>query len=316
MKFLGIAAIAAAIIAGAATSVIAALHFRATASRSELPVTPVSATLPHAPESYLGVYLPGVPDSYAGVTAFTRATEVKPNVLVYYSGWREPFRASFAVAAARQGAVPLVQIDPENVSLAAITSGQYDSYLGAYAGAVRSYRHPVILSFGHEMNGSWRSWGYRHTSAADFVTAWRHIVTLFRTLGAGNVTWLWTVNVIEERGGIPSPAAWWPGGAYVTWVGIDGYYTKSSMTFASLFGPTIVTLRTLSSDPILIAETGVAPAAGQAGRIADLFAGIHAYGLLGFAWFDAIGKQDWRLTGPAAAAALRHGAAAYDRPGS
>jgi mannan endo-1,4-beta-mannosidase len=316
MRLLGIVAIVAAIIAGAAISVTAAFHFHATAKSAAVSPTPVSATLPATPQSYLGVYLPGVPDSFAGVPTFTRTTGVTPDVLAYYSGWLEPFRFSFARAAARRGAVTLVQIDPEKVSLAAIASGQYDRYLVAYAAKVRSYRFPVILSFGHEMNGSWRSWGYKRTSPADFVAAWRHIVRLFRAQGAGNVTWLWTVNVIEERGGIPSPVPWWPGSAYVTWVGIDGYYTKSSTTFAALFGPTIVTLRTLTSDPMIIAETGAALAAGQPGRIADLFAGIRAYGLLGFTWFDAIGKQDWRLTGPAAAAALRHGAAAYHRPGS
>ena len=73
-----------------------------------------------------------------------------------------------------------MQINPKDVSLAAIASGHYDSYLRSYAEAVRSYRGPVILSFGHEMNGSWYSWGYRHTSPAVFVAAWRHIVTLFR----------------------------------------------------------------------------------------------------------------------------------------
>jgi mannan endo-1,4-beta-mannosidase len=316
MRLVGIIAIAAAVIAGVTISVIAALHFRGTANRASVSSTPVIATLPAAPQSYLGAYLPGVPDSYAGVSAFTRSIGVKPDLLAFYSGWLEPFSASFADAAARQGAVPLVQIDPENVDLAAIASGRYDRYLGSYAAAVRSYRLPVILSFGHEMNGSWYSWGYRHASPVNFVAAWRHIVSLFRTLGADNVTWLWTVNIIEKPGGIPSPAPWWPGSAYVTWVGIDGYYTKSSMTFAALFGPTIVTVRTLTSDPILIAETGVASTAGQPGRIADLYAGIRTYGLLGFAWFDAIGKHDWRLTGPAAAAALRHGAAAYHGGGS
>ena len=64
---------------------------------------------------------------------------------------------------ANNGAVPLVQLDPTNVSIAAIASGQYDSYLSAYAKAVRAYRRPVILSFGHEMNGYWYSWGYLHT---------------------------------------------------------------------------------------------------------------------------------------------------------
>ncbi len=63
----------------------------------------------------------------------------------------------------QNGAVPLVQMDPDGISIAAIASGRYDGYLSSYAEAVRAYRHPVILSFGHEMNGSWYSWGYRNT---------------------------------------------------------------------------------------------------------------------------------------------------------
>ncbi len=135
--------------------------------------------LPTAPGSYIGLYPNGVPDSYGGVTAFTAATGVKPSLVPYYSGWLERFREDFATTAAKHGAVPLVQMNPTGVSLAAIAAGRYDSYLGAYAEAVRAYRHPVILSFGHEMNGDWYSWGYQHTSPAIFVAAWRHIVTLF-----------------------------------------------------------------------------------------------------------------------------------------
>jgi glycosyl hydrolase family 26 len=313
MKYLGIMAIGAAIIAGIAATATAAFHDEAAANKTLVSVTPVSVTLPHQPGSYLGVYADGAPDSYAGVSAFTRVTGVRPDVLLYYSGWLEPFRASFAAAAARSGAVPLVQIDPESINLAEIASGLYDSYLGTYAVAVRSYRGPVILSFGHEMNGSWRSWGYRHTSPATFVAAWRHIVTVFRALGAGNVTWLWTVNVIAKQAGIPAPGPWWPGNSYVTWVGIDGYYAASSMTFASLFGPTIVAVRGLTNDPILIAETGVAPAPERPTKIANLFAGIRTYGLLGLVWFDAKGKQDWRLVGTAAVAAFHRGAKGYHR---
>ena len=151
------------------------------------------------PGSYLGVYAAGAPASYAGVTAFTRTTGVRPRLVVYYSGWLEPFRTSFATTAAKHGAVPLVQIDPTGISLAAIASGRYDAYLATYAQAVRAYREPVILSFGHEMNGTWFSWGYRYTSPAVFVAAWRHIVTLFRAVGTRNVTWLWTVNIISHR---------------------------------------------------------------------------------------------------------------------
>jgi hypothetical protein len=235
---------------------------------------------------------------------------------MYYSSWQEPFQASFATIAAQHGALPLVQINPFGVSLAAIASGQYDSYLSAYAEAVRAYRRPVILSFGHEMNGHWYSWGYRHTSPAVFVAAWRHIVTVFRELGARNVTWLWTVNTIHKRARVPSPGAWWPGSSYVTWVGIDGYYYHSSDTFAPLFGPTIAAVRALTGDPILIAETSAVPAAGQPAKIADLFAGIHLYRLLGFVWFNSVHSGDWRLSSPAAIAAFRRGVGTYYRPAS
>jgi mannan endo-1,4-beta-mannosidase len=268
------------------------------------------------PIHYLGVYERDSPQSYAGVAGFARTTGVQPNVLMYYSKWLEPFQANFATAAAEHGAEPLVQINPFGVSLSGIASGQYDSYLESYAEAVRAYGHPVILSFGHEMNGYWYSWGYRQTSAEVFVAAWRHIVTLFRGLGARNVTWLWTVNIIDTDGGIPSPASWWPGSSYVTWVGIDGYYFGPSWQFTSLFGPTIAAVREFTHDPILIAETGVTPAAGQPAKIADLFNGIRLYGLLGFVWFDANDSHDWRLTSPAAIQVFRENAQTYHRPRS
>jgi mannan endo-1,4-beta-mannosidase len=275
------------------------------------------AGLPATPGSYLGVYSPSAPSSYAGVTSFTSTTGVRPRLVVYYSGWQEPFQAGFAASAARHGAVPMVQIDPTDVSLTAIAAGRYDAYLTSYALAVRAYHRPVVLSFGHEMNAPWYSWGYLHTSPAAFVAAWRHIVTRFRQLGVRNVTWLWTVNVIQSQDGKTlRPAAWWPGRSYVTWVGVDGYYLEPSWRFASIFGPTIVALRELTPDPILIAETSATRAAGQAAKIPDLFAGVHTYGLLGFIWFNAVTSHDYQLTDPAAIAAYHRAAQAYPAPAS
>jgi mannan endo-1,4-beta-mannosidase len=315
VRFLRILAAISAAAAIAAAVAAAVAHGAERVARTAAPATPppVRATLSTTPASYLGIYAAGAPGSYAGVNAFTATTSVRPRVVTYYSGWLEPFQAAFAEAAAMHHAVPLVQIEPANISLNAIAAGRYDAYLNSYAQAVSSYRLPVILSFGHEMNGTWYSWGARHASPAAFVAAWRHIVTLFRRAGADNVTWLWTVNVINEseHGRIPSPAPWWPGSRYVNWVGIDGYYYKPSWQFTSLFGPTIIAVRELTRDPIIIAETGASPAAGKPAKIADLFAGIRAYGLLGFVWFDSFGHEDWRIDTPAASAALREGAVTY-----
>lgn len=315
MKLMRIVIIGAAIVVAVTIIVAVGRHYKSAAAKSQGPTVPRPIALSTTPGTYLGVYEPGVPESYSGVTAFTKDTGIRPDMVVYYSGWLEPFRASFATIVAKNGAVPLVQIEPTNVSLAAIASGRYDGYLSSYAEAVRDYGGPVILSFGHEMNGSWYSWGYRHASPAKFVAAWRHIVTVFRLAGAENVTWLWTVNVISDTpdGKISGPAPWWPGSSYVNWVGIDGYYYQSSWRFASLFGSTVVAVRGLTDAPILIAETGASPATGQPVKIADLFAGIRTYGLLGLVWFDANGSRDWRLSSPTAIAAFRQGAETYKR---
>jgi len=280
---------------------------------------PVRIRLPDNPDSYLGAYADGVPARYTPIAALGVGA-ARPNIALYYSGWGEPFQVGFATSAYFHHAVPLVQIEPGRTSLTAIAVGDYDTYLETFATAVAHYgtqtHTGVIIGFAHEPNGPWYRWGYGHARPAIWIAAWRHIVNVFRQQGADDVAWLWTVNIIDTRGGIPSPAAWWPGSSYVTWVGIDGYYYKPSWGFASLFGPTIRAVRALTLDPILISETGAAPAAGKPAKIADLFAGVRAYGLLGFVWFDADRKRDWRLDSPAAIAAFRRGAMALKRPAS
>jgi mannan endo-1,4-beta-mannosidase len=310
------AAVAVAGVAAAAFVVFAVPRLEGPATTVPSLPRDGSVPLPAAPGFYVGVYPRGVPLSYAGVTAFSSAAGIRPHIVLYYSGWLESFQAGFARTTAEHGAVPLVQINPEGTSLAAIASGQYDAYLSSYAEAVRAYRGPVILSFGHEMNGNWYSWGFRHTSPEVFVAAWRHIVDLFRGVGVRNVTWMWTVNVINSQYGVPSPVSWWPGRSYVTWIGIDGYYLRPSSTFVSVFGPTIAAVRALTRDPILVSETAAPPGRGQPEKIADLFAGVHLYGLLGFVWFDAVHGGDWRLNGPAAFATLRQSVRAYHMNGS
>jgi hypothetical protein len=279
--------------------------------------TPDPPAHPGQPIPYLGVYEPGSPNSYTGIEQFAHEIGRQPNLAVYYSHWLEPFSAGFAATAARHGATTLVQISPTGVTVASIAAGQYDSYIRSYAASVKAFRSRVILSFGHEMNGYWYSWGYKDTSPAVFVAAWKRIVTIFREEGATNVTWLWTVNITATvNSHIPNPAPWWPGSSYVNWVGIDGYYYNSFWTFASLFGPTIVRVREITGDPILIAETG-AISADQTAKIGNLFAGVSAYGLLGLVWFDSDGvlpSQTWRISSPAAQAAFRQAVKTYMVP--
>jgi len=140
------------------------------------------------------------------------------------------------------------------------------------------------------------------------VAAWRYIVNLFRAEGDHNVTWMWTVNV--DTPGMTSPlSAWYPGNGYVTWVGIDGYYSSAAGTFSTVFGQTIDQVEDLTGGlPILISETAAdSPEAAESRQIMGLFRGIQQRQILGFIWFDEPGALDWRLEGnrPAIAAFKR-----------
>jgi hypothetical protein len=307
----------AALIAGLTVTVTAACTYVVLrpAHASPQHVSSTSCGRPSRPSHYIGVITTGPPGG-TELTSFARATGIHPSLVAYFTSFGARWNPKPACRILKTGALPVIQINPRHVPIAEIASGRFDENLERYAQHVRAFGWPVAISFGHEMNGYWYSWGYRHASPAVFVAAWRHIVTVFREQGADNVTWMWTVNIVDKHGGIPSPAPWWPGSAYVNWVGIDGYYLKPSWTFASLFGPTIKAVRALTLDPVLISETAASPAAGQPAKIADLFAGIRAYGLLGVVWFDVDKKQDWRIISPAAGAAFARGARTFMRPAS
>jgi Glycosyl hydrolase family 26 len=272
------------------------------------------AALPAAPGSYLGVYAAGPPGTYRPVAGFTRAVGRQPNLIGYYSGWRESFQASFAETVREHGAATILQWDPTYVSVSEIAAGGYDHYLRSFANSIRKFGYPVVIGFGHEMNAPWYSWGYGSVPPSTFVAAWRHIVTLFRGQGADNVTWLWTLQA-DEAGTGPI-ASWWPGARYVTWVGIDGYYYRPSDNFATVFGKTIAQVRMFTGQPVLLSETAVGPEADQAAKIPGLFAGMRQYGTLGLVWFDiaqndGIYHQDWHIEdNPEAVAALRRSASA------
>jgi hypothetical protein len=290
--------------------VIATVAFAFAVNRS----VPFYPDLPTDPASYLGVYETGPPGTYQPVADFTRVVGRQPNLVGYYSGWREPFQASFAQTVSEHGAATILQWDPSLASVSVIAAGGYDTYLRSFADSVRDFGQPVVIGFGHEMNAPWYSWGYGHVPPSTFVAAWRHIVTVFRGQGAYNVTWLWTLQADEPSTG--PIASWWPGTQYVTWVGIDGYYYRPSDSFATVFGTTIAQVRALTSQPLLLSETAVGPEAGQAVKIPNLFTGMHQYGTLGLVWFDiaqdnGIYHQDWHIEdNPAAEAAFRRGVSA------
>jgi mannan endo-1,4-beta-mannosidase len=236
----------------------------------------------------------------SGVQTFSRATGARIAMVEIYTGFGERFPWLALNQVASTGATPLIQWNPRGSSVARIAAGGYRSYLRHYAASAKRFGRQVVLSFGHEMNGTWNPWGAGHVSPSTFVTAWRRIHYVFAHAGVHNVTWSWDPSHV---GALPRP--WWPGTRYVDEIGIDGYQRPGD-TFAKIFAGPIADIRRFTSKPIYIAETAVAPGADQARQIIGLFNGVQQYHLTGFVWFDIDHLEAWRLEGrPAAVRAFR-----------
>jgi mannan endo-1,4-beta-mannosidase len=248
------------------------------------------------------------PEQAATVSARLGA---RPAAVEYYTAFGARFSPALAQAAERAGALPVVQVNFFHTSLAEVAAGAYDSYIRAYARQVRVFACPVVLSYGHEMNGAWYPWGCTHTPAHVFVRAWRRIVTVARQAGAGNAIWMWTTNRRPHPG--CQLGGRWPGGAYVDWVGVDGYLREPGATFATLIRPTLRQAARQFGKPLLLTETGVlVKTPGAAGRVRDLFGGAARFPhLMGLVYFDGATAKfgDYRPQGAAVMAAFRRGVA-------
>lgn len=124
-----------------------------------------------------------------------------PNILKRYYVWNAPFERSWAQETWAAGAVPQVEWEPFDTSLASIAAGKSDAYIKQYAKDVRALNVPVAISFAHEFNGWWYPWADPKkvkpgTTPATYVKAWRRLHTLFTQAGATNAIWLWTPNEI------------------------------------------------------------------------------------------------------------------------
>lgn len=273
---------------------------------------PASATrLPRT--RLIGFSVPGYPPNPAALRSAQNATGIHADIVSWYTDIGQPFDPAYAAQVADGGALPLVEIDSDSHPLSQVTAGYWDGHLAAYARAVAAYHAPVAIDLNHEFNGNWSTWGPRRNSAKTFVAAWRRIVTIFRRNGADNVIWVWNPNVSSP--GVADMRAFYPGDAYVTWTGIDGYFFTPDNTYAGVFPATLRELATITSKPVLVVETGVSPGPRRPAQIASLFAGLRgAKNIIGVIWFDYDKGpgDDWRLEDDrASVAAFRAAAGAY-----
>lgn len=186
-------------------------------------------------------------------------------VSIAHFGQPAPWNQAFAEAPLKlsreRGALPLMDMDPDGVTLEEIVSGAKDASFTTWAKAVKSYGYPLFFRWAWEMNGTWFQWG---EEAAEepllYKEAWWHLHKLFEEQGASNITWVWCPNL--SFSGSTSLSSLYPGNEYVDWTCLDGYnfgtnpaQPDSWKSFSTLYTSSYNELLSLApSKPIMIGE--------------------------------------------------------------
>ena len=241
-----------------------------------------------------------------------------PAMMNFFDDWTDPFPVGPVTQIAATGAVPEVTWQPWNYtlglnqdtfSLQGIASGQFDSYISAWASQAAAFGKPLLLRFAHEMNGSWYPWcvGVNGNAPGDYIAAFRHVHDLFVSAGATNVQWVWSPTV--SPGSSSNMATEYPGSQYVNVMGLDGYNFGTgdpgdSWTSPSyIFGDSLDELSSIDAGkPILINEVGSSEAGGSKAQwIASFVNLLTQYPqVIGFLWSEFTSNLDWSLETSAA----------------
>ena len=143
--------------------------------------------------------------------------------LVFWSPWDRPYEQ-------KKG--------PDRFSLDAILAGTWNRYIDDWADQARKFGHPLIVSFGDEMNGDWFPWSGIYYGGKTpipgrpkewqgpdlFKRTYRYVVDRVRARGAHNVQWLFQTNNYSSPVDTWNAApAYYPGVAYVDWLGMSVY---------------------------------------------------------------------------------------------
>ena len=286
---------------------------------------------PQPPTSLLrfGVGTPGGPLASAELDEVAALAGEAPSIILSYKDFNQAPPITELESARSRGATVLLTWEPwawgagtvqPAFSLDRITAGDFDPYLRQWGQSLANWRHPVMLRFGHEMNGNWYPWSEQlnGNGPGDYTAAWRHVHDVVASTGASNVTWVWNPNV--PYWGSTQLDALYPGASYVDAVALDGYNWGASASWSTwvspsqLFGDGLAQLRNLApGKQILIGETSSAEQGGSKAEWTSSLVGyLAAQGdVTALTWFHFNKETDWRINSSTASAdALRNALAA------
>ena len=234
------------------------------------------------------------------------ATAHKPSLTLWFQDFTEKLNVKQIKASSKNGQLPIVSWEPQklkdkipdNYPLNDIASGKFDKYLISSAKLAKWARVPFVIRFAHEMNGYWYPWGQpkpgdprslatKTNTPTQYINAYRHVHDIFQSVGAKNVIWMWSPNLIDATPTI-SLKSLYPGDSYVDVMGLSGYLRDPGQTYNTRFPKTLQQLSEINSTkPIIVAEMAVAKKLDRTLLIKELMRSLaHCPQIQGLLWLN------------------------------
>jgi glycosyl hydrolase family 26 len=194
------------------------------------------------------MYQTNAPWSWGQINALESQINRHSAIVHWYAQWGlqsgvfNPTVVNLLNGTRAHGSLPMVTWEPWSggpvtqnpYPLTQITSGTFDGYIDSWASGLLSYGHPVILRFGHEMNGNWYPWGagVNGNTPGSYIAAYRHVHDRFALKGVRNVQWVFSPDG-DPYGSEPAYSSFYPGDAYVDWLAADVYNWGTTQSWSS-----------------------------------------------------------------------------------
>ncbi len=292
--------------------------FTVTSLASSTTSSTTVTTVPSPPTTsgtvLFGVSTPSGAHNLSELDAFEASARKRVGLLMYFQGWAyDEFNSGQAAAVSARGAIPEITwepwdyragLDQPTYSLSSIIGGAHDPYITRWAQGAKAHAGPILVRFAHEMNDRHYPWSevVNGNGPGQYVAAWRHVVDIFRAVGATNVKWVWSPNV--SYAGTTPLAQLYPGDGYVDWVAVDGYNGGTALpwggwlSFTQVFATTLAELASVApTKPVMIGETASTEHGGSKPTwIREFFAELaQRPQIQGFVWFNHNKETDWRI---------------------
>ncbi len=263
---------------------------------------------------YFGLFREGAPAKMYKIQDFEKEYGRKPQMIMWYLDWSQPFPAQNAKNVIDYGSVPVVIWEPwiwgdeQAIKLQNIADGEWDTYINAWAKGVKDFKYPIFIRFAHEFNIEGYPWCIVNNNQDYelYIEVFQKVVKMFRAAGANNALFVWNpMNYSYPTESWNDYLKAYPGDEYVDWIGIDGYNWGTAQTwsdwqtFEQVFVEPVRILSTnFPNKPIMLAEFGTAIDGGDK---AQWFAEIPAYlqstmkNVHAILYFDIKKETDWRI---------------------